>query len=159
MARRRILVIVLVVLAVLLVLVLAPNLLRWRYVEQRRPESSGIGWLRVISTAELAYSQTYPQVGFTCSLASLGPPPAGAPISERASGLIDAVAASGQKSGYRIQLRGCDGPPAQHYQVFTEPLPSRGAGQKAFCSDQSGVIRYSADGKGESCLAQGVVLQ
>src|SRR5437016_12676169 len=40
-------------------------------------EPSMASSLRTINTAEMVYGSVYPKLGFSCSLAFLGPPPAG----------------------------------------------------------------------------------
>jgi hypothetical protein len=39
------------------------------------------------------------------------------------------------------------------------PVSIGQTGQRAFCSDQSGVIRFAADGSGTTCLAGSTALQ
>jgi hypothetical protein len=82
----------------------------------------------------------------------------GGGASEHQAMLIDPRLAYGKKNGYVFALSGCDGSPAARYSVSAVPAdPS--SGTRAFCSDESGVIRSSADGKAESCLSAGKPLQ
>jgi hypothetical protein len=72
--------------------------------------------------------------------------------------LINPRLASGRKNGYVFALSGCNGTPASRYSVAAVPAdPS--SGTRAFCSDESAVIRFSADGKANSCLSVGKPLQ
>jgi len=131
-----------------------PNLLRSRIAAN---ESSAVGSVRTINTAQFTYASTYSNVGFTCSLAELNG--AGPPYSEKSAGLIDSVLASGMKSGYRITLSNCSGNPVETYQVTAEPVTRGQSGQRSFCSDQTGVISFSSAGSGEECLKSGTPLQ
>src|ERR1043165_9589779 len=84
----------LIVVAIILIIaaIAIPNLLRSRIAAN---EASAVGSLRTLNTAEVTYNSTYPNVGFACTLAAMG-----AGGSATGAGLIDAVLASGTKSGY-----------------------------------------------------------
>jgi hypothetical protein len=72
--------------------------------------------------------------------------------------LIESGLASGRKNGYIFTLSRCDGTPASKFRLTGVPAdPS--AGLRAFCSDESGVIRCAADGKAATCLSSGKPLQ
>jgi len=114
-------------------------------------ETRALGYMRTLNTAEITYRASYPQMGYTCSLADLGGG-AGAP-SEHAAGLITAQLASGTAAGYLFRLSGCTGRPAETYRISA--VPASGAKVRAFCSDESGLIRYSEDGSAERCWRQG----
>ncbi len=117
-------------------------------------ESSAVGSVRTVNTAEVTYSSTYPNVGFTCSLRVLGYG-AGREANEAGAKLIDESLSNGQKNGYRFRLQNCQGNPKVTYQFMAEPITPGVTGERAFCSDQSGVIRFTVDGSGASCLARG----
>jgi len=72
--------------------------------------------------------------------------------------LIDDALASGNRSGYVFAITGCDVPPASRYRTTAIPADPDSE-MRAFCSDESGVIRYSTDGKAASCLSEGVPLE
>ena len=130
-----------------------PGLLRSRIAAN---ESSAVGSVRTINTVEYTYSSTYPKVGFTCALKDLDG--MGPQYSEKSAGLIDSVLAGGQKSGYRFALRDCSGSPVESYRVTAEPTERNKTGRRAFCSDQTGVIRYTPQGTAEACLSSGIPL-
>ena len=139
----------LIVVAIILIIaaIAIPNLLRSRMAAN---EASAVGSLRTINTAEVTFSTTYPTVGFA-SLASLGGAAATCATATGATSttacLIDDVLAStAVKSGYAFTAAAGGGTPAVTY--FSTALPSvvGQSGQRAFCSDQSGVIRYNAGG-------------
>lgn len=109
--------------------------------------------IHTIVTAEVTYANTYPNVGYTCTLSSLDGFGGGEPGPQQAM-LISSGLASGRKYGYVFKLSGCLATPATKF--FLTAAPSEpGSGGKAFCADQSGVVRSSEDGKAESCLASG----
>ena len=91
----------LIVVAIILIIaaIAIPNLLRARISAN---ESSAVGSVRTINTAEVSYNTAYPYVGFAGSLVHLGPY-SGAP-SDQAGGFIDNVLAAGNKSGYTFSL-------------------------------------------------------
>jgi hypothetical protein len=121
-------------------------------------ESSAVGGVRTLNTAEVTYAASFPGHGFTCTLSDLGGMGSGNGVSEHQAMLIDPRLASGRKNGYVFALSGCNGTPASRYSVTAVPAdPS--SGTRAFCSDESAAIRFSADGKADSCLAMGKPLQ
>lgn len=122
-------------------------------------ESAAVGGLRTLNTAEVTYAATFPAHGFTCALPDLGGMGSGAGPSEHQAMLIDPRLASGRKNGYVFQLSGCNGTtPAIRYRISAVPADAS-SGTRAYCSDESAVIRFSADGKAESCLSAGTPLQ
>jgi len=120
-------------------------------------EASAVAGVRTFNTAEISYAATYSGHGFTCALSDLGGMGGGVP-SEHQAMLIDPRLAAGRKNGYLFALSGCDGNPATRYRISAAPAdPS--SGTRAFCSDESAVIRFSPDGKAASCLSMGKPLQ
>ncbi len=113
--------------------------------------------MRTISTAEVTYASTYPNVGFTCTLSNLDGFGGGEP-NERQAMLISSGLASGKRYGYVFTLSECTGTPATGYHLTAAP-DGNGLGGKAYCSDQSGVIRSSEDGNAAACLAGGAPIQ
>jgi len=102
--------------------------------------------VRAIVVAEHRYQANNAAVGYTCKLADLS-----------SAGLIDAQLAQGQKHGYVFMLQNCmpavQGVPVQAFQVYALPVSSS-TGAGAFCSDQSGVIRFDAnEGSVQACFA------
>ncbi len=145
----------LIVVAIILIIaaIAIPNLLRSRIAAN---ESSAVGSIRTLNTAEVTYASTYPDLGFTCTLTDLQPAAAGATPTPTAASIIDSVLASGTKSGYTFVLSNCTGTPKVTYNVVGTPV-SNNVGVRIFCSDQSGVIRYDP-GTG-ACTATSTPLQ
>ena len=137
----------LIVVAIILIIaaIAIPNLLRSRIAAN---EASAVGSLRTLNTAEITYNTTYPNVGFACSLSSLGPVSGGGSVSSSAAGLIDANLASGVKSGYDFTLLSSNCAPAggikTTYDYSANPISAGVTGQRYFCTDPSGVIQYKA---------------
>jgi hypothetical protein len=113
--------------------------------------------MRTIVTAEVTYAATYPTVGFTCSLSSLDGF-GGGERNEHQAMLIKSGLAGGKRYGYVFTLSGCGGTPAARFQLAAAPNGSS-FGRKAFCADESGVIRSSADRNPATCPASGAPVQ
>jgi len=107
--------------------------------------------MRTVVSAEKSYQSA--NGSFACTLAALGD---GKQTGGTRRGfLYDPELASGKKNGYIFAISGCD---AAHYQVVAEPAV-QGSGQRAYCSDESGTVRASADGKAATCLGSGEVVE
>jgi type IV pilus assembly protein PilA len=123
-------------------------------------ESSAVAGVMALNTAEITYQSQYSKVGFTCSLSALGGRGLSAPSGDHAQ-LIDDRLASGEKFGYRFELRNCvnsetDG---HKYQVVAYPRVGNQTGVRAFCSDETAVVRVDASGSADDCLASGAPLE
>jgi type II secretory pathway pseudopilin PulG len=138
----------LIVVAIILIIaaIAIPNLLRSRMAAN---EASAVGSLRTINTAEVTYATSYPSEGFSANLASLG---GAAPCTTAAIAtacLIDEVlSVTGIKSGYTFTAPGTGAIPRVAYTATAVPTLVGSSGQRAFFSDQSGVIRYDTTGAG-----------
>jgi len=136
----------LIVVAIILIIaaIAIPNLLRARIAAN---EASAVGSVRTLDTAQITYSTTY-GTGFT-TLAQLGGA-AGCVAAPATSCLIDPVLTAGTKSGYLVASVPGTGAgtvisPFQTFEVNATPV-STSTGTRAFCSDQSGVLRYNTTG-------------
>ncbi len=129
----------LIVVAIILIIaaIAIPNLLRSRIAAN---ESSAVGSMRSINTAQVTYASTYPDVGFAANLQVLGP---GAAVNSQSAGLIDNVlgcsAQPCNKSGYQFSVSGT----TSAYNTNGNPITAGQTGQRYFFSDASGVIRYN----------------
>ena len=115
-----------------------------------------IAAMRNILNAEITYATTYPSVGYTCTLSDLD----GFGASERnehQAMLINSGLAGGKKFGYIFTLSGCSATPASSFRLTATPV-ANSFGQRTFCADQTGAIRYSADGLVASCSSAGTPL-
>lgn len=137
----------LIVVAIILIIaaIAIPNLLRSRMAAN---ESSAVGSIRTITTAEVTYASTYPDEGYSDSLAQLGGAAPCVATSANAC-LIDQVLAAATtagtaKSGYFFTYATVGaGPLFVQYTLTGEPAARGTTGQRGFFSDESGVIRYN----------------
>lgn len=122
-----------------------PNLLRAKIAAN---ESSAVGSMRVLETAEIAYAAQHQDEGFTCNLTDL-----------KSAGLSDSSLLSGQKNGYAFALQNCAadtaGKPVSKFQVIAVPLSLHASGMRAFCADETGVVRLDSSGSAQNCLDHG----
>jgi type IV pilus assembly protein PilA len=137
----------LIVVAIILIIaaIAIPNLLRARIAAN---ESSAAGSMRTITTAEITYSSTY-GTGFA-PLTNLG---GAVPCTAAAATacLIDQSVAGGSKSGYTLAVPipaavGTIAAPNVAFLTTGIPISLGQSGQRSFCDDQSGVIRYNPAG-------------
>jgi prepilin-type N-terminal cleavage/methylation domain-containing protein len=149
----------LIVVAIILIIaaIAIPNLLRSRMAAN---EASAVGSVRTINTAAISYSSTYGN-GFPTTLTEIG----GASTVTQASCdhalLIDSVLGGAQpstKSGFTFNISpgatavttkptGCAvAGTSDGYGVSAVPVTVGTTGQRSFCSDGSGVIRYDPAG-------------
>src|ERR1700678_254180 len=113
--------------------------------------------MRTILTAENTYANSYRSVGYTCTLSDLDGF-GGGEANEHQAMLIASGLAGGKKYGHIFTLSGGTGTPTTGFHLAAAPAGSC-FGCRAFCADQSGALRYSADGNAAPCLASGIPLQ
>jgi type IV pilus assembly protein PilA len=134
----------LIVVAIILIIaaIAIPNLLR---AKMQANESSAVGSIRTINTAEITYSSSYPSVGYAATLANLG---GASPCTPgQATGcLIDSVLSGGNKSGYNFTAVGAGGPPATQYYATGVPVTLNQTGIRSFCSFEDAAIRVDPTG-------------
>ena len=145
----------LIVVAIILTIaaIAIPSLVRSRIAAN---EASAVSAIRTLTTAETTYAQTYPDLGYTCSLTDLGP---GATYTSTSAGIIDSVLAGGHKAGYSFNITNCTGTPKVTYTTSSVPVQPGSSGVRAFCSDASGVVKYDGSGSSSTCISAGTVLQ
>lgn len=142
----------LIVVAIIMVIaaIAIPNLLRSKIAAN---EASAVGSIRAINSAVVMYQATFGS--YPATLAELG----GAGGSCNGAGLIDNLLASGTKSGYNLAIvpgavqvpssavpTGCTAGYSDGYGVTAIPSAVGTTGQRAFCSDASGLIRFNPAG-------------
>jgi len=156
----------LIVVAIILIIaaIAIPNLLRSRMAAN---ESSAVGSMRTINTANATYLSTYGH-SFAVSLVILGGATTTTPTCSTAANLIDNVlgADPSVKSGYQFAYTAGNPDPGDvgicgsvtTYSVSATPLTYNGTGTRSFFTDQSGVIR-GADHGGSAGLVTDPPLQ
>jgi type IV pilus assembly protein PilA len=138
----------LIVVAIILIIaaIAIPNLLRSKIAAN---ESSAVGSVRTIGTAEVTYSSSW-GAGFSPDLASLG---GGAPCTNAvatAACLIDPLlsVAPFTKSGYVFNAAGTllvNGV-NNGFEVNATPTTWQTTGVRSFCDDQTGVLKFDVSG-------------
>jgi type IV pilus assembly protein PilA len=112
--------------------------------------------MRVINTAAVTYSITYPDQGFPAQMNILGGVNPCSASSTQAC-LIDDILAQGAKGGYSFVWTGDGFTPSVGFTVTGAPQAIGASGERMFCSDQTGVIHYDPSGSG--CTTASLVLQ
>jgi prepilin-type N-terminal cleavage/methylation domain-containing protein len=135
----------LIVVAIILIIaaIAIPNLIRSRMAGD---EASAVSSIRTINTAQVTYSSIW-GIGYAAALSNLGGA-AGCTASSTTACLIDPVLSAGSKSGYTFAAVGNTpvGGALQGFEINATPVSVGITGTRAFCSDQSGVIRYNTTG-------------
>jgi type IV pilus assembly protein PilA len=136
----------LIVVAIILTIsaIAIPSYLRSR---MQANEASAVSSLRMVNTAAITYSSTYVNVGYPTNMADMGGANPCTAISTSAC-LLDDSLAQGTKSGYALAWTGDGATPSVAYTITGTPLVVGGSGQRMFCTDQTGVIRYDPSGAG-----------
>jgi hypothetical protein len=115
-------------------------------------ESSAVNSGHIVNTAEITYQVAPPASGYTCSLSDLsdqtGP---------------ELLALAGRHAGYLFHSTGCapDSPGGINvkYPVVTYPQTFYPIGVRAFCCDESGVIKHDLRGSAQACLERGEMVE
>jgi type IV pilus assembly protein PilA len=148
----------LIVVAIILIIaaIAIPNLLRSRMAAN---EASAVGSIRTMNTASISYNSTYGN-GFPPGMAAIGNNGTTS-ISCTNGEFIDTVLTGGTKSGYTFILNhglaanilnstssSCSGGYgySDGYMVTAVPVTVGTTGQRSFCTDASGVIRFNTAG-------------
>jgi type IV pilus assembly protein PilA len=149
----------LIVVAIILIIaaIAIPNLLRARMAAN---ESSAVGSVRTINTAEVTYNSTYPTIGYAANILSLGGAAAAACVPASGSAcLIDNVLSSGAKSGYNFTAAAVTGAtPTVSYLASGWPVSLNQTGVRSFCSIPDAVLRAQPTGAQVTSVANCQVL-
>ena len=109
-------------------------------------ESSAVGSLRTITTAQIEFSKHHPEKGFATSLAELGPSLGDTTGDEQ----LAITLASGTKSGYIFTMTPGTPDAAGHiakFAVTASPRIFAKTGTRSFFVDESVVIRYTSENR------------
>jgi type IV pilus assembly protein PilA len=147
----------LIVVAIILVIaaIAIPGLLRARIAAN---ESSAVGSLRIINSAEISYDAAYSNMGFATTLSYLGGPAGAVCVPSTSSGcFIDGSLSSGTKSGYTYSLQIGSTPVvggvAPSYSIIAAPQILDVTGIRSFCSFEDAVVRSSTGVIAPPCAA------
>jgi type IV pilus assembly protein PilA len=123
---------------------------------KRANDLSAVQSIRAIQQAEIQYSSNYPSNGFACTLPALGGEPSSGPPSATGAQILQGDLTSGYKSGYAFTLSCKDKVTVNSmdrynsYVITAVPQTVGKSGDRAFCSDQSGLIKFDPAG-GSNC--------
>jgi hypothetical protein len=108
---------------------------------------SAIGSMRTLVAVEKKYAEAHPETGYTCSMSAL-------PSDEFK--IVEQLR-NGTRDKYAFEIVGCQTADAKRpnakYQLTARPLLK---GMPAYCSDQSGIMKYDESGSFQKCLDGGV---
>lgn len=128
----------------------------YEHVHIKANETSAIASVRMLNSMETEYNSSFPSHGFACSLSTLGGKSgSGTPTAEAAQ-LIPDDLASGSKAGYNFTIANCQKNTINNqdqynsYQITATPISVGKSGNRTFCSDESGQIRFDPKG-GTNC--------
>jgi type IV pilus assembly protein PilA len=124
----------LIVVAIILIIaaIAIPNFLS---AKMSANESAAVSNIHAVNTSEISYSSANPLIGFSASLADLGP---------AGGGYFDEVLASGTKSGYHYTyVQDTTDNPSDAYTINADPTSRGVTGQRSFYSDQLNVTHYN----------------
>lgn len=136
----------LIVVAIILIIaaIAIPNLLRAKIAAN---EASAVSAIRTITTAETTYASTW-GFGYSLDLASLGGTASPCIAAATSACIIDQTLSTGTKAGYTFVAVGntVTGVTYNAFEANATPVVVGVTGQRAFCTDQTGVIRFNATG-------------
>lgn len=145
----------LIVIAIILILMLMaiPTI---GSLTKKGNETSAINSVQTITKAEIQYQSSYPANGYACTLPALGGDPSSGPPSPSAAQILQGDLTSGYKSGYiftitctdKVTANGMDR--SNGYKITAVPQTVGKSGDRGFCSDQYGGIKYDPAG-GTNC--------
>jgi type IV pilus assembly protein PilA len=145
----------LIVIAIILILMLMaiPTI---GSLTKKGNETSAINSVQTVTKAEIQYQSSFPANGFACTLAALGGDPAAGAPSPTAAQILQGDLISGYKSGYiftitcnnKVTINGTDR--SNGYTITAIPQTVGKTGDRGFCSDQFGTIKYDPAG-GTNC--------
>jgi len=146
------LLIVMAIIAILMLIAIPTMGNMKRYADETSAQQS----IRAINMAQSQYESTYPSNGYACSLTALGGDPKAGPPSATNAQMLQQDLATGIKSGYTFTIGNCtkvnqNGTDrVTGYTVVATPLTVGQTGNRTFCSDQFGAIKYDPTG-GTNC--------
>jgi type IV pilus assembly protein PilA len=151
----------LIVVAIILIIaaIAIPNLLQSRISAN---EASAVESLRAVTSAEVAYFNAYPTVGYANTIGNLGGAPPCAATSSTAACLIDNFLATSTpgstgKSGFYFQATGIVTGGTTYndaYVIGAAPLQMRQTGNHDYCSTDDGVLRSQLGSPGDLPVTQ-----
>jgi len=108
-------------------------------------EASAVESMRTIQTAIIAYSTSYPAIGYPALLSDLGSGGASPCVAAANQAcLIDQLLATGTKGGYILTyVQDTTTTPSTGYTINADPISRGRTGRRSFFTDTPGVIRFN----------------
>ena len=145
----------LIVMSVILILITLA-IPGYERIHIRADETSAMTSVRMLNQSEAEYNSNYPSHGYACSLAALGGKTGSGTPTPEAAQLISDDLSTGSKSGYNFVISNCSKNTVNNqdqfnsYQITATPVSVSRSGNRGFCSDESGTIRFDPKG-GSNC--------
>jgi type IV pilus assembly protein PilA len=146
------LLIVMAIIAILMLIAIPTMGNMKRYANELSAQQS----IRAINMAQSQYENTYPVQGYACGLQPLGGDPHSGPPSATSAQMLQQDLSSGVKSGYQFTVGNCTKNSSNGtdrvtgYTITAQPLTVGQTGNRTFCSDQFGAIKFDPTG-GTNC--------
>ena len=146
------LLIVMAIIAILMLIAIPTMGNMRRYADELSAQQS----VRAINMAQNQFNSTYPSSGYACNLTTLGGDPHAGPPTPTNAEVLQPDLATGIKSGYQFAISGCTKNTASGsdrvtgYTVLAQPLTVGKTGNRTFCSDETGEIKFDPTG-GTNC--------
>lgn len=146
------LLIVMAVIAILMLIAIPTMGNMTRYANEVSAQQS----VRAINMAQSQYNTMYPSSGYACALTALGGDSHSGPPTATSAEVLQQDLATGIKSGYQFSISNCTKNTASGsdrvtgYQILAQPLTVGKSGNRTFCSDETGQIKFDPTG-GTNC--------
>jgi hypothetical protein len=117
---------------------------------QRANEATAAARLRLLTSIEKEYAKEHTREGYVCELVKLR-----ARAQLRRDYDPDFFS-TGNGAGYTFVISGCEtasDTAVRQYRIIAIPMEPGKSGRRFFCTDETGVLRYTLDESSESCLA------
>jgi type IV pilus assembly protein PilA len=146
------LLIVMAIIAILMLIAIPTMGNMTRYANETSAQQS----VRAINMAQMQYSNTFPSSGYACTLTALGGDSHSGPPTATNAEMLQQDLATGVKSGYSFAISNCvknsqsGTDRVTGYTVMAQPLTVGKSGNRTFCTDESGQIKFDPTG-GTNC--------
>jgi hypothetical protein len=123
---------------------------------RRANEATAVARLILLTSIEKEYAEKHAREGYVCDLAKM-----------RASAQLRRdydpdFFSTGRRAGYSFVVSGCETPSGtavRQYRILAVPIEQGKSGWRSFCTDETGVLRYTLDARPESCRASRNVIE
>jgi hypothetical protein len=136
--------------SVILVLIVAAIWIPHNMVSRvAHDEVTAVNGLRGLTSLETRYATAHPSKGFTCDFALLK-----TEVSSNRDSTHDGFLFSDPFEGYKFSLTGCEADQegvVVRYKATAVPVLPGKTGVRAFCTDQTGELRFGVNESPETC--------